>query len=126
MHVLCNNTMYNCFSLIDCSRQIKLTGKTSTSSFNVSKNHSELVLDSPGMVNFSILVFNIVDPFYICHPLYYKWSFGDGQYLPNTADTKTNHFYNSSGSFLMVLDIFNDKDGKKFYKNITLTVRVKG
>ena len=62
MYVLCNNTtgMYNCFSLIDCSRQIKLTGTTSTSSFNVSKIHSELVLDSPGMVNFSILVFNIV------------------------------------------------------------------
>lgn len=119
-------SLWNCtfINVSDCSRQLKLAASTSKGSFNISRNHSTLTLDSPGMVNFTILVFDIKDPFYlICQPLYYKWSFGDGQYLLNTTDNNVHHFYNSSG--LLVLDIFEDKDEKKLYKNISVTVHVK-
>ena len=110
----------------DCSFISKVKVSTATGSYNISQNHTDITLNSPGLVNFTVSTHSLIDPYFVCKRLYFFWDFGDGH---NTSGKHVEHRYNNTGVFCVVLKIykvFRDDGGKEFIRNITMKIHVKG
>lgn len=123
-----NETIKNCtfVNVTDCSFISKVKVSTATGSYNISQNHTDITLNSPGLVNFTVSTHSLIDPYFVCKRLYFFWDFGDGH---NTSGKHVEHRYNNTGVFCVVLKIykvFRDDGGKEFIRNITLKIHVKG
>lgn len=96
-------------------------------SYNISQNHTDVSLDSRGLVNFTIISISKIDPYFICKHFYFLWDLGDGF---NASGKYIEHFYNKTGDYFVVLKIFHKvlavNSSKELLRNFTIKVQIKG
>jgi hypothetical protein len=110
---------------LDCYLVPKVKVSTPTGSHNITMNHTDVTLDSPGLVNFTVSMLK-VDPYFLCKRLrlYFFWTLGDGR---NASGEDVEHYYNKTGVYYVVLKIFKvSGDTKHFVTNVTMKIDVKG
>ena len=113
--------------ILDCRVVPKVKVLTATGSYNISTNHTDVTLDSPGLVNFTVSIVK-VDPIFICKRLYFFWDLGDGR---NTTGKEVEHYYNNTGVYcvvLKILKVFDDGHESQMVTvtNVTMKIHVKG
>ena len=118
-------TINNCtyVNVTDCYLEPRLNVSTPAGSYSITTNHTDVIMDSPGMVNFTVSTFR-VDPYFLCQDLYFSWSLGDGR---NASGERVDHYYNETGVYYVVLKIYKVLDERKdFLTNVTVKIEIEG
>ncbi|XP_028395347.1 uncharacterized protein LOC114519420 [Dendronephthya gigantea] len=108
----------------DCPLKAKIMVATSSGSYNISQNHTDVFMNAPGLVRFNLSI-SKVQPYSICKDLFIFWDFGDGD---NATGKHVQHHYNNTGTFSVVMRILKGIEylgQRRLIRNITMKIHIK-